>query len=256
MPWISLGKNIERTNNEITIKHFISRENNLHETVNLVRARLEDGQVPFEKVDVIVSEWMGYFLLFEGMLDSVIYAREKYLSPGGILLPNRCNISIVGSSDTENYERCIRFWDDVYGFKMSCMVNEVAQEATIDVVPAKHIITRPEVLTEIDINTCDTTSCDFTSPFNLNVLEDGRIVSIIGYFDTFFDLPNSVSFSTGPHATPTHWKQTVFYLKDPIDVKKDQIISGSLTCRRHSKDIRGLKVTIKIQDKTYNYSID
>lgn len=75
------------------------RENNLQDKINLVRGRLEDGQVPFEKVDIIVSEWMGYFLLFEGMLDSVIYARERHLNPGGILLPNRCNISLVGSGD-------------------------------------------------------------------------------------------------------------------------------------------------------------
>ena len=36
-----------------------------------------------EKVDVIVSEWMGYFLLYESMLDSVIWARDKYLADGG-----------------------------------------------------------------------------------------------------------------------------------------------------------------------------
>jgi len=36
-----------------------------------------------EQVDVIVSEWMGYFLLYESMLDSVIWARDKYLAPGG-----------------------------------------------------------------------------------------------------------------------------------------------------------------------------
>ena len=35
------------------------------------------------QVDVIVSEWMGYFLLYESMLDSVIWARDKYLAPGG-----------------------------------------------------------------------------------------------------------------------------------------------------------------------------
>jgi hypothetical protein len=26
---------------------------------------------------------MGYFLLFEAMLDSVLWARDKYLAPGG-----------------------------------------------------------------------------------------------------------------------------------------------------------------------------
>lgn len=42
---------------------------------------------------------MGYFLLFEGMLDSVIYARDNHLKPNGIILPNRCNIQITACSD-------------------------------------------------------------------------------------------------------------------------------------------------------------
>jgi len=43
---------------------------------------------------------MGYFLLFEGMLDSVIYARDHHLAEGGLLMPNRCSMSLVGLSDT------------------------------------------------------------------------------------------------------------------------------------------------------------
>ena len=30
-------------------------------------------------MDVIISEWMGYFLLFESMLDTVIVARNQHL---------------------------------------------------------------------------------------------------------------------------------------------------------------------------------
>lgn len=29
------------------------------------------------QVDIIISEWMGYFLVYESMLDSVLYARDK-----------------------------------------------------------------------------------------------------------------------------------------------------------------------------------
>ncbi len=36
------------------------------------------------QVDVIVSEWMGYALLFESMLDTVLYARDRSAS---LLLP-------------------------------------------------------------------------------------------------------------------------------------------------------------------------
>jgi protein arginine N-methyltransferase 3 len=66
----------------------------------LKKGRLEDISIGVEKVDVIISEWMGYFLLFEGMLDTIIYARDHYLAPGGTILPNRCTLSIVGSGDT------------------------------------------------------------------------------------------------------------------------------------------------------------
>ena len=34
-------------------------------------------------MDVIISEWMGYFLLFESMLDTVIVARNQHLQTGG-----------------------------------------------------------------------------------------------------------------------------------------------------------------------------
>lgn len=75
------------------------RENKLEDKIVLVKGRLEDTQLPIDKVDIIVSEWMGYFLLFEAMVDSVIYARDIHLKPDGIILPNRCTISLVGCCD-------------------------------------------------------------------------------------------------------------------------------------------------------------
>lgn len=78
---------------------IVCRENSVQDRVHLIRGRIEDTNLPVEKVDVLVSEWMGYFLLFEGMLDSFIYARDNHLTKNGIILPNRCNISLIGCSD-------------------------------------------------------------------------------------------------------------------------------------------------------------
>lgn len=80
----------------------IVRENGYHETIDLIKGRIEDTVLPVEKVDIIVSEWMGYFLLFEGMLDSFIYARDHHLNSGGLILPNRCVLNLVGCSDLGN----------------------------------------------------------------------------------------------------------------------------------------------------------
>lgn len=43
-------------------------------------------------VDVLVSEWMGYCLLYETMLSSVIFARDQWLKPGGAILPDTATI--------------------------------------------------------------------------------------------------------------------------------------------------------------------
>lgn len=82
------------------IFHSIFRENGFDDVIVSIKGRIEDVSLPVEKVDAIVSEWMGYFLLFESMLDSLIFARDKYLDKSGIMLPNECNLFICGVSDT------------------------------------------------------------------------------------------------------------------------------------------------------------
>ncbi|XP_045511493.1 protein arginine N-methyltransferase 3 [Colias croceus] len=233
----------------------IIRENKLDNVIQTVKGRLEDTKLG-EKVDIIVSEWMGYFLLFEGMLDSVIYARNRCLNPGGLLLPNKCNISLAANGDMDTHKRLIDYWSDVYGYKMNCMKSEVVREATIDVVSQEHILSEPCVVKEIDIYTCTINVMNFVSEFRLPITKDGYLTSLLGYFDTFFDLPQSVSFTTGPHKTATHWKQTVFFFKDPKVVKQGDILTGKISCSRQKNDVRSLAVEITIFGKTHKYILN
>jgi len=57
--------------------------------------------LPVDKVDVIISEWMGYCLLYESMLPSVLWARDKYLSSSGAMMPNRLTMFIQAMEDGE-----------------------------------------------------------------------------------------------------------------------------------------------------------
>ena len=66
--------------------------------------RVEDLPIPADcggKVDIIISEWMGYFLLYESMLDTVLKARDRWLAPGGLLFPDRADLYICGIEDAE-----------------------------------------------------------------------------------------------------------------------------------------------------------
>lgn len=54
----------------------IVEANGLQDVVTLIQGKMEEIELPVLKVDIIVSEWMGYFLLYESMLDTVLYARD------------------------------------------------------------------------------------------------------------------------------------------------------------------------------------
>ena len=46
-----------------------------------MKGKVEEVTLPegIEKVDIIISEWMGYCLFYESMLQTVLYARDKWL---------------------------------------------------------------------------------------------------------------------------------------------------------------------------------
>jgi len=234
----------------------IVRENGLTDKVELVKGRLEETALPEDQFDFILSEWMGYFLLFEGMLDSVIAARDKYLAPGGMVLPNRCTISLAAVSDLERYSSLVGFWDDVYGYKMTCMRAPLLEEANVEVVPAAALVSRPASVLDLDLNTCSVSDTEFKSEFRLELTADCDITAIVGYFDTYFDLPHPVVFSTGPAATPTHWKQTVFYLPRALPGRAGQILQCRIVCKRMKTDARALKVALTLDDLVLKYTVD
>ena len=45
----------------------------------MICGKVEEVELPVTHVDVIVSEWMGYCLFYESMLETVLYARDKWL---------------------------------------------------------------------------------------------------------------------------------------------------------------------------------
>ena len=79
----------------------IVEENGFSSRITLIQGKMEDVELPVAQVDIIVSEWMGYFLIYESMLDTVLYARDKYLRKGGHILPDTASLHICAIEDAE-----------------------------------------------------------------------------------------------------------------------------------------------------------
>ncbi|KAL9849312.1 protein arginine N-methyltransferase 3 isoform 1-T1 [Geothlypis trichas] len=235
----------------------IIRLNKLEKIITLVKGRIEEVDLPLEKVDVIISEWMGYFLLFESMLDSVIYAKDKYLAEGGSVYPDLCTISLVAVGDMNKHVDKLLFWEDVYGFDMSCMKKAVIPEAVVELLNPNTLISTASVIKHIDCNTASTPDLEFSSDFTLSITMSTQCTAIAGYFDVFFEknCHNKVLFSTGPQCTKTHWKQTVFLLEKPIPVEEGEALRGKIRVRKNRKDPRSLFITLWVRDTLQTYSL-
>lgn len=55
----------------------IASDNGFEDRITFLKGKAEEITLPVDKVDIIISEWMGYFLLYESMLDTVLLMRDK-----------------------------------------------------------------------------------------------------------------------------------------------------------------------------------
>jgi protein arginine N-methyltransferase 1 len=193
--------------------------NGFADIITLVRGKVEEIELPhgIEKVDIIISEWMGYCLLYESMLDTVLFARDKWLAPGGIMLPDKAVMYICGIEDSEYKQTKINFWDSVYGFDMSCIKKIALTEPLVDTVEAQQIATRVCSFKSIDMSTCTKDDLAFSVPYRFAATRNDFIHALVVYWDCGFTRGHKeIWFSTSPRSRTTHWRQTVFYLQEHL----------------------------------------
>ncbi|KDQ55829.1 hypothetical protein JAAARDRAFT_37247 [Jaapia argillacea MUCL 33604] len=224
----------------------IIEANGFKDTITLVKGKLEEATLPIESFDIIVSEWMGYFLLYESMLDTVLLARDKYLKPGGLIFPDTATLYLAAIEDQDYKEEKINFWEDVYGFDYSCIKEIALREPLVDTVDLKAVVTDPCLVKSIDLRTAKKEDLTFSAPFTLTATRNDYIHAFLAWFDIGFNcLHKPLSFSTGPHAKYTHWKQTVFYTPNTITISANDKINGQLTCSPNKKNNRDLDITLE-----------
>ncbi|XP_076310911.1 protein arginine N-methyltransferase 1-like isoform X4 [Tachypleus tridentatus] len=230
----------------------IVKENYLDNVITMVRGKVEEVQLPDEidKVDIIISEWMGYCLFYESMLDTVIYARDKWLKPDGLMFPDRATLFITGIEDRQYKDEKINWWDNVYGFNMSCIRKVAISEPLVDVVDPKQVVTNACLLKEVDLYNIKVEDLIFQSPFHLQVRRDDYIQAFVTFFNLeFTKCHKRTGFSTAPEAPYTHWKQTVFYFDDYLTVKKGEEVYGVFSMKPNPKNKRDLDFSIDVDFK-------
>lgn len=226
----------------------IVKANGYRDTIEIIRGKVEEIELPIDKVDVIVSEWMGYFMLYESMLDTVLFARDKWLKKDtGILMPDRGTLYFGALEDQDYKLEKVGFWSNVYGFDMSCVKEDVINEPLVDCVEQEKVCSVYTPVLDVNLYTVKTGDLDFSTKVKLPIFRNDYVHALVAFFTVEFSKCHKpVGFSTGPHANYTHWKQTVFYLTTDLMVKKQTEMEMDLSVSRNKKNPRDLDVRIKI----------
>ncbi|KAL5571483.1 hypothetical protein UlMin_021080 [Ulmus minor] len=243
------------------------KANNLEDLVEVIEGSIEDVTLP-EKVDVIISEWMGYFLLRESMFDSVICARDRWLKPTGVMYPSHARMWVaplrsgLGEHKMGDYGSSMEDWysfisetKTYYGVDMSVLTKPFSEEqkkyylqtSLWNNLHPHQIIGSPAVVKDIDCLTA--TVNDIlevkTDVYSSITQENRSLCGFAGWFDVHFRGRNEdpaqqvIELTTAPSVeNGTHWGQQVFLVQPPIEVNVGDKLNISFSMNRSKENHR------------------
>lgn len=235
----------------------IIKKNEMEDKITIIKSKVEEAELPVDKVDIIISEWMGYFLLYESMLDCVIFARDKWLKKEGIMFPDRAQMFLAGIEDKNYKHKKINSWKNIYGFNMNCIKEAAISEPLIDNCNQDYLISSTCKIYDINLEKIKKEELDFISGYEIEFNEDECFNGLVAWFKVSFNKgTKKVELSTSPFDTMTHWKQTVFYIEDDIFVKKGEKLWGNIAVIKDKKNFRFINIKISYhfsehKDKVY-----
>jgi protein arginine N-methyltransferase 1 len=167
-----------------------------------------------EKVNVIVSEWMGHFALREGMLGPLCDARDRLLLPGGRMIPERVTMKAALVRERGYHEKRCFFKKKPYGLDFSSAAQWAFSELSNEEILPEELLWPSATMATLDLAT-------IKGP---PALVEGELVpespctvyGIAGWFEA--DLGQGVRLDAGPLALPTHWQQLFFPFAEPWSV--------------------------------------
>lgn len=265
---------VEATNMAKNARKLVEH-NKLSHVVEVIQGTIETINLP-EKVDIIISEWMGYFLLRESMLDSVLVARDRFLAPGGALYPSHASIYMAPIRSNLAHQRVSEFQNSMEGWaeflqdmqhyyqvSLDCLSDSYRSEQDdyylhtsqwTDTHPQQLLgSASPAVKYDLGKVTLDEIKAPLKCEVLLHMTDGGPVDALCGWFDVWFRgsdeaaVDNEIRLSTGPDPTgATHWGQQTFPLHPPIDCAPGDKLRVEMEVSRRQDNQRLLAVKASI----------
>lgn len=219
---------IERAPAAAALARRIVADNGSDDRVQIIDGDAESALLP-EQVDVIVSEWMGVFGVDENMLAPVLAARDRWLKPGGRMIPGPVTAWIAPVFDRAGAE-ATAFHARPYGLDLTALAPFGPDEAVWlpDGVAEDDLRSEPRQLWVTDPATMPALHASRPYPAQLSFPLRGPVNGLATWFSA--ELPGSAELTNGPGAPSTHWGQFLFPVANAAEAGPDDLLQVGFHC--------------------------
>lgn len=224
----------------------------------VIPGKLEEIVLP-EKVDILISEPMGYMLYNERMIESYVHARKFLRNDGlGLMFPSLGDLYCAPFSDEALYleqHQKASFWavNSFYGIDLTSLHGDATEEyfsqPIVDQINADTLVC-PAVRHRMDYRTCNEEDFDnIEIPFNYTLTTTNLIHGFAFWFDVCFSgNEKDVWLSTSPTEALTHWYQVRCVLKQPLFGRIGEHLTGIIIMKANKKQSYDIDITATVAE--------
>jgi type I protein arginine methyltransferase len=218
---------VERTSIAQLARELVTA-NGAEEIVEVIEEDLADVELP-GKVDVIVSEWLGGFGIDEGMLVPVLAARDRWLRPGGVMLPATVVAWVALVHDEYIADSTAFLYDDPYGFDLGPLADKTVNELFYSAgsprsLAREDLRSEPAQLWTTDAARMPLAAAEGTSEAEAvpRIRHSGSANALALWFTS--ELAPGIELSIGPGEPLTHWGMTTAPLATPVALEEGSAV--------------------------------
>ena len=165
------------------------------------------------------------------MVESLFDAKERFLAPDGVIIPERVELKVALVEEDAIYPECVDCWKPIDGIDYSSMREEAVKACYLTALSNRNLLSEPKSFFGVDFRENEWPKLEGKRVFN--VCRSGTINGIALWFDAL--LTTDVPLSSGPW-TRTHWKQCFAPLSKPMIVKSGEIVSVNIEMKLRTRE--------------------
>jgi protein arginine N-methyltransferase 1 len=216
----------------IQVARQLAAENDCRDRIVFFQDLSTNVALP-ERVDVIVSDLRSILPLHTRHLRSIADARERFLAPGGRLIPQRDSLWLAVAETPEKYDRLTRPWSsEQHGWRMQAARRLATNGLSKCRVLPGQLLTEPACWGNLDYTSAATPHCE--GDVRIRATRRGTAHGLCLWFDSV--LAPGVCLSNAPDKEEMIYGQAFFPFSEPIDLDEGDDISVSVKARLVGND--------------------